>query len=595
MKITNIYQSLINQEVNNVRELAEKGDLISAFFSVREFCNRVPSSTMQLYDFQCELAEALNNNHIVYECACKQMEIYGRMPVFDLSRTFQAFSISLLKLGKVVGLKNFLKIYHIEKDFEAFKKNFKNRATKKQWDILNPLSPLDKINLATLSLWTQQFRDGGYEQIVNSTITLHKGAKFYDELRLRKALAYIELNRAEDAIKFIQQTDEQFTDKDLLALLWAYMQDNNINAVNFYFDKVLNLASKNKIDYEFLGSIIEFLDKYSMWQELLDFVGIELNFYPVDYLLNMYSIVANYNLGNKIDYAFNLERLTILNPYNIVPVRVIQNAIELGKDTIMMNAPIDPAVEQEIVLNYQELIASLDSKDKVNEIVSSKRKMENITTYIGFLSEGVEQSQLNKIVAVDTKFETMFKNLLFIEQVRLSQKLPILNALVKSSVDRNFFLSSNYIFYFGRMLDIEFLAKYGENMTEIYSMVLDYLVSLPNNMVDVYVPLLNFCVELFCKQILSSNIALLNQKSRIASIIINLYFKLAFDTFPKSCIVTNCGVSKDDLLSFNYCSADFGIKMVDGIVYVDDQPVDLVDLFETTHADSDLKIVKKDK
>ena len=90
MKITNIYQSLINQEVNNVRELAEKGDLISAFFSVREFCNRVPSSTMQLYDFQCELAEALNNNHIVYECACKQMEIYGRMPVFDLSRTFQA-------------------------------------------------------------------------------------------------------------------------------------------------------------------------------------------------------------------------------------------------------------------------------------------------------------------------------------------------------------------------------------------------------------------------------------------------------------------------------------------------------------------------
>ncbi len=595
MKITNIFQSLINKEINTVRELAEKGDIISAFFSVREFCNRVPTSTMQLYDFQCELVEALNNNQILYECACKQMEIYGRMPVFDLSRTFQAFSISLVKLGKVAQLKNFLKIYQIEKDFEAFKKNFKNRATKKQWEVLKPLSSLDKINLATLSLWTQQFRDGGYEQIVNSTITLHKDAKFYDKLRLRKALAFIELGRSDEAIKFIQHTDEPFNEKDLLALMWAYKQQNNDNAVNFYFDKILDLASKNSIEYEFLGGVIEFLDKYSMWQKLLDFVSIELNFYPVDYLLNMYSIVANYNTGNKMDYELELNRLSILNPYNIVPVRVIQNAMELGKDSILMNEPIDPAVEQEIVLSYQELVASLDCREKIKEIVSSKRKMENIATYIGFISENVEQNYLNRIVAADSHFETLFKNLLFIEQIRTSQKILIFNALVFSSIDRNFFLSNNYIFYFGRLLDKEFLAKYGENMTEIYSMVLDYLITLPNNMVDLYIPLVNFCMEVFCKQILSSNIALLSQKSRIASIIINLYFKLAFDSFPKSCILTNCGVNKDDLSAFNYCAADFGLKMVDGILYIDDLAVDLVDLFQSSHTDSDLKIVKKDK
>ena len=594
MKITNIYQTLINKQIETVRELAEKGDLISAFFSVREFCNRVPTSTMQLYDFQCELAEALNNNYILYECACKQMEIYGRLPVFDLGRTLQSFSISLIKLGKVAQLNNFLKVYHIEKDFEVFKKNFKNRATKQQWDSVNPLSPLDKINLATLSLWVKQFREGDYEQIINSTIELHKGSRFYDELRFKKALAYIELNQCEEAIKFIQSTDKSFTDKDLLALMWAYKRMNNSYAVEFYLDKLLNLAGQNLVEYDFFVSIIEFFDKYSMWQELLNFVTTELNFYPTDYLLLMYLIVSNYNLGKKIDFDGAIERLSILNPYNVVAVRVIQNAIELGKEKILMNDPIDKVVEQEIMLSYQELVTSLDNKDKIKDIISSKRKMENIATYIGFISAGEKQSELNKIVGADIKFETMFKNMLFVEQVRLPQKLLIFNALINSSVDRNFFLSNNYIFYFGKFLDREFLAKYGENMADIYSMVLDYLFTLPN-MVDIYIPLVNFCVELFCKQILSSNIHLLCQKSRIASIIINLYFKLAFDSLPRSYILTNCGVNKDDLSSFNYCAADFGIKMLDGVVYIDDKAVDLVDLFQKANEDSNLKIVKKDK
>ena len=595
MKIDNINQRLEAKQLEKVQKLAASGDLLSAFFSVREYCNRMPQCNAQLYDYQIELAEALNNPHITLEVSNAVLEVYSKLPPVPFVRSYPFNCLALLRLRKTAQIKRFLRTYNLETSFENFRQKDKARFRKKDWEYYRENTPYDKINLSTMAHWTKLMHEGRAQEVADSDINIFQKGKYYDDLRFRKAMAMIQVGRCDQAIEYIKSTaDKEYCDKDLLALIQAYIKLGNANAIQFFMAKAQRLAKTNKIDFEYILPYLEMFDINCYWQEMYDFVVGCQTHRPTENALLLYKAISAYNLDKKQEISAILEQLAIINPYNCVPARIFENAMSLGKPMIRASDKLAETIVQEIEETYKELLSSCQDKDKMQKFVTNKRKMDNICSFLAFLGDKMSKEEMCAIYCSHVKFDQIFRKIIYLDHVNIGRKLNLMYAIITCSHTRSIYFTNNYFMYTGPLYDLKELNKYGAHLKSIYAKAIIYLASLPSN-IEIFLPLFNFCTELFIKQIISKNIDSLENEEQIATILINLYIMLTFSDFPRELLISSQGVSSEDLSSFNYHARNFGMKIVDGVLYINEQPVDIVELFQHHQIAKDARLTKKDK